>query len=189
MTWPGTERGRHCPSRSRLAIAPVGTKKAGALSPPPAVPVSVLVTSSVGQRTPGAAGKQIISVSVIDIEIIDLIVPVGAPSANAFMMTTIALPLGERNFFHNRILVGPREGFVGEAPCGVELREATRGLPYDFVVCQPASARYPQSNAVDRAQARLAAAISRRRWSTARSDDSGFPAESSSSTERIASNR
>jgi hypothetical protein len=62
---------------------------------------------TLGQSAPGAAGKRIISVSVIDIEMIDLVVPVGAPSANAFMSTTILRRQRERNGFQ---LVAGRSG-------------------------------------------------------------------------------
>ena len=74
---------------------------------PPAVPVSVLVTSLAGQRTPGAAGKRIIPVSVIDIEVIGLVVPVGARCANAFMKTTIPPIPNNRNIFHKPLAIFP----------------------------------------------------------------------------------
>ncbi len=74
-----------------------GNEKAGNLCSPPAVPVFVFETVLVGQRTPGAAGKRIISVSVIDIEVIVLVMPVGAHSAIAFMLLTIAPRCHERN--------------------------------------------------------------------------------------------
>jgi len=74
-----------------------GNEKAGNLCSPPAVPVFVFETVLVDQRTPGAAGKRIISVSVIDIEVIVLVMPVGALSAIAFMLLTIAPRCHERN--------------------------------------------------------------------------------------------
>jgi len=57
---------------------------------------------TLGQSAPGAAGKRIIPVSVIDIETIDLVMPVGAQSADLFMSMTIPPHFPERNLFHDQ---------------------------------------------------------------------------------------
>jgi hypothetical protein len=88
-----------------------GNEKAGNVCSPPAVPVFVFETVLVDQRTPGAAGKRIISVSVIDIEKMGLVVPEGARCANAFMVLTIAPSFRERN-----VLLFVTSSWVNSAP-------------------------------------------------------------------------
>jgi len=68
------------------ASRPWANKKAGTCRP--RLPLRFRVGDpSVGQPTPGSAGKHVISVSVIDIEMICLVImPVGAPSAATFML-------------------------------------------------------------------------------------------------------
>ncbi len=97
MRWIGSDTAPLVHLAVPRAVLPVrrGMKKAGTLRP--RLPFRFCVCDLVSQRTPGAAGKRIISVSVIDIEKMGLVVPEGARCANAFMFLTIAPSFRERN--------------------------------------------------------------------------------------------
>lgn len=103
-----TDRERRC-SISTLARSPGsryipvrGHQKGGGSVLPRLSFRFVLVTSLVGQPSPGTTGRRLISMPVIDIEIARLVVmPVNAPSASPFMDATIAPHPPERNNFHN----------------------------------------------------------------------------------------
>ena len=86
---PGVESGneRRCsfwPRGDCLAVHCAGRhEKGGDFASPPTVPFCV--DDPVGQSTLGSAGRRLISVSIIDIEMTCLVVPVSALSAKVFM--------------------------------------------------------------------------------------------------------